>query len=237
MADPVTTNAAPAGDVAPTSVQPSGNEPGSIPAAPAAVDPVVVADPAPIVPKVDPAPAAADPNASPLGAKPAEGEPIKYDLKIPEGLTLDEKQLASFTDLGNKLKLAPEAAQELFDLHAGTIKDIATASVKAVQDANIAAFDNLIGGWKKELNSDPELSGSNADAAHEILGKVLDQYGSKEAREAFDTTGAGWNPAIVRMMVKMGKALVEGQPTIPGGPAVGKGPKSPGSVFYPTKTN
>ena len=207
----------------------------SDPAAP--VEPVAPTEP--VVPPTEPV---VEPKveASPLGEKAptdpaAPAEPIKYDFKIPEGMKLDETQLAAFNDLGNKLKLAPEAAQELFDYHAGSLKAVAEAIQKSSTDAAQAAYDNLIGGWKKELAADPELSGANADTAKEVLGKVLDQFGSKEAREAFDLTGAGWNPHIIRMMVKMGKALTEGGPTTIGNPTKGVGPKTPGSVFYPSK--
>ena len=233
MSDPATpvTDAAPAADIAPTTPTAApvvgDAKPIDAPAADVSADPAKTTEPA------------KDGDKSPLGEKSADveapAEPIKYDFKVPEGMTLDEKQIATFTELGNELKLAPEAAQKLFDYHAGALKSFAEATQKATNEAAQAAYDNLIGGWKKELSTDPELSGAKADEAKVILGKVLDQFGSKEAREAFDLTGAGWNPHIIRMMVKMGRSLTEGGPTSIGNPKIGGGPKTPGAIFYPQK--
>lgn len=220
---------APAADIAPTG--------------PASATAPAVGDVVPPVTEPKAAePVGTDPDKSPLSQEPkapeVPAEPIKYDFKLPEGVTLDPAKQASFNELGNKLKLTPESAQELFDFHSGELKSTVEAITKSVTDANTKAYTDLIGGWKTELSADPELSGANADAAHEILGKVLDTYGSKEARDAFDLTGAGWNPAIVKMMVKMGKALVEGGASPQGKPTgMREGPKTPGAVFYPPKQN
>lgn len=229
-------NAAPAAEIAPTAIVAEPAVGNVVSPEPAKVDPS---------PEVKVEPAKVDPEKSPLSQekKPEEvAAPIKYEFKIPEGLPqdlkFDEAKLTTFNEIGNKLKLAPEAAQELFDFHASEMKSVVESITKAVTDNNVKAYNDLIGGWKTELSADPELSGANADKAHEILGKVLDSYGSKEARDAFDLTGAGWNPAIVRMMVKMGKALTEGGPGPQGKPVGQKdGPKTPGSVFYPAKQN
>lgn len=173
---------------------------------------------------------------SPLGEKkvdPAASAVIKYEFKLPEGVKLDEKQLAAFGDLGNKLKLQPEAAQELFDYHYGALKSAQAAAAAAGEKA----YNDLIGEWKAGLAADPELSGTNEGPAREIIAKFMDEYGSPEARKAFDVTGAGWNPHIAKMVLKAAKALTEGGPTTVGAPLKSREAKTPGSIFYPAKSN
>ena len=209
------------------------------PTPPASPEPVAPAAPAALVATPEPV-KAADPTASPLGGKPAESAvPTEYKFKVPEGITLDENTTKSYTELATKLGLKPEAAQEVLNYYGkDVVKPLVEQVTKAVTEANTKAFTDLTASWKAELDKDPELSGTNREPAQAIIGQMLDTYGSKEAREAFDLTGAGWNPAIVRMILKMGKALAEGQPTHPGQPVNRAKATTPGERLYgPAKTN
>lgn len=217
MSDPATApiDAAPAAEVAKTSVQPDGTPGGAAP---------IVEEPKVEEPKDD--------KASPLGAK-AEVGPVKYEFKLPEGVKLDETKLGEFSTLGNELGLKPEGAQKLLDYHLTQLSAREASATAAAKDSATTAYTTLTTKWKNEISSDPELSGANADAAHEILGKALDGFFSKEAREAFDLTGAGWNPHIVKGILKMAKALTEGGPTTIGSPRSVKA-TTPGARLYPS---
>lgn len=197
---------------------------------------------APAVPVVPAAPVVAEPakpEASPLGGKPVvPAESVKYEFKAPEGVTLDEGQTKSYTELATKLGLKPDQAQEVLDYYGkDVVKPLVEQVTKAVTEANTKAFTDLTTTWKAEIDKDPDLSGANREPAQAIIGKALDTYFSKEAREAFDMTGAGWNPHIVKGILKMAQALSEGQPTNQGGPVVERKATTLGEKFYPPAAN
>ena len=60
--------------------------------------------------------------------------------------------------------------------------------------------------WRAECTNDATLGTKEAKAA---IGKFLDQHASPEARKALDDTGAGDNPAIVRMLHAAAVKLTE----------------------------
>lgn len=154
---------------------------------------------------------------------------VKYEFKAPEGVTLDEKQIADFTALAQESKLDPAVAQKLADFHFKLLQDQAQAFVTQ----NGEAWKKTTDGWKAEVASDPILGGNKVEVQSTIA-RALDEYGSKEAREAFDLTGAGEHPAVIRMIYKMAQALSEGTPVDVGRPA-GRAPQSFGERLYGPK--
>ena len=73
--------------------------------------------------------------------------------------------------------------------------------------------------WQAEVKADPEIGGTKYDqsvataAAVFVPGEsnpfVKDAVEAKGLKEALNATGAGNNPAIVRLFVKMGTLLKE----------------------------
>lgn len=154
--------------------------------------------------------------------------PITYDaLKMPEGVIVDDKALATAKEVFTKFNLPPEAAQALVDMHFGQLK----ALNEAAEVANSKLWTDTQAEWRTQLDKDPELGGDKKAATTVRLGQALDEFGSKEAREAFDLTGAGNNPHIVRFINKMAMALQEGGP-VPNGGVPGKAGASLGDRLY-----
>jgi hypothetical protein len=157
------------------------------------------------------------------GEKPPEGEEEKEDekpsleIKLPEDFEVDKDALAQFTDLAAQAGLNQEQAQSLADVGFKLLQAQAEASAKA--------WETTINEWRTTIQNDPELGGDKAAAVQTVLGRALDEYGSKEAREAFDMTGAGWHPAVVKFVYKMASALSEGTAPPVGNPA----PRTDGS--------
>lgn len=157
---------------------------------------------------------------------------VKYEFKAPEGVTLDEKQIADFTALAQEAKVDPAVAQKFLDAHFTALN----AQAKSFVEQQGEAWKKTTDGWKAEVAADPIL-GANKVEVQSTIARALDEFGSKEAREAFDLTGAGENPAVIRMIYKMAQALSEGTPTPMGKPA-GKAPQTFGERLYgPNKGN
>jgi len=155
--------------------------------------------------------------------------PEKYDFKAPEGMTLDDAEVGKFSELAKKAQLDQTIAQELVDFHFETLKKAGSDLVAAQQNQ----WNEIQNAWKAEVDKDPELGAQKTEVTTRI-GRLLDEYGSKEARDAFDTTGAGNNPAIIRLLNNIAKKVVEAGPRPNGDPLKGKGPRTLGGILYPS---
>jgi hypothetical protein len=156
----------------------------------------------------------------PEGEQKKEGEtkePVKAapivptDIKLPDGVEVDQGLMTEFTELANKNGWTKEQAQSLVDLQA---KALNASSEKGKQ-----AFADLQNQWREKVKADPEIGGTNLVKTQAAIGKFLDTFGDEEARQVMDYTGAGNHPAIVRMLRKAGLVITEGQPVsgAPGG--------------------
>lgn len=201
--------------------------------APAAVSPVdsLYTPPAdPAAPAAE-APAAEEPAPAEEPAAEEKGEESTtapaLEIKLPEGVEVAQDVLDTFTSMAAEAGLNTEQAQKIVDLHISQLE----AVTDQIQTAQVEAFNTTIEEWKQEIDKDPVLGGGNKVKVQEVLGKALDVYGSPEARAAFDATGAGFNPHIVRTFYKMAQALAEGTSVIGERPSIGK--RTGSSALYP----
>lgn len=148
------------------------------------------------------------------------------ELKLPEGVEVDPAAMTEFQEFAKTNGLSPETTQAALDMHLKMLNTTAENFAKAQK----TAWDSTIEGWKTELAKNPDFSGEKKNAALQTIGKAFDEYGSPEARQAFEVTGAGWNPAIIAMVHKMAVALSEGTAIPAGSPARGK--QTPAEIFY-----
>lgn len=162
----------------------------------------------------EPPAAEADPEPE---ADPAP-EPLTAEaLTLPEGFEADEATLSSFVETINNADLTPqERAENLLALHAQMQETTATQ----MHDAWTQTQEQ----WRTEVQSLPEIGGQNLDQTLGSIAQVVDRYGGAEAREAFDLTGAGNHPAIIKLMASIAKDLNEAPP-VSGAPPAGE-PKS-----------
>ena len=67
----------------------------------------------------------------------------------------------------------------------------------------------------------PEFQGPTRETSIATINRLVEEFapnGGKELRQAFDVTGLGNNPSLVRFLLDVSTALVEGSPTPSGGP-------------------
>lgn len=147
------------------------------------------------------------------------------DFKLPEGFEADAPLQEEFVGILNDATLSrAQLAQKLVDLQA---KAVTTASERGSKE-----FADLQTKWKDEITADAEIGGAKLDGHLANISKMLDKFGTADARAAFDATGAGNNPHIVRMLAKVA-ALVNEPGPVSGQP--GSMPKDPASILYPNQ--
>jgi len=153
------------------------------------------------------------------------------DLKVAEGFTVNDAALTDAKAIFTEAQVPPEAAQKLLDLYTTNLKT-ATEQLAAAHQEQFTALNTK---WVSETNALPEMQGEAKKQTLAILGRTMDEFGSPEAREAFNLTGAGNNPHIVKYILSLAQAVVEGGPTPQGAPPTAdprKG-KSLGQRLYP----
>lgn len=149
----------------------------------------------------------------------AAPEPVALtDIKLPEGVQLNEEAGKEFVDLLNNGELSRvELAQKLVDIQVRLQKE---ASDAISQEWN-ATWEK----WTRELNEHPEVGGDKQKGVQQEIGKLIRQYYPEQEKallEAFDLTMAGNNPHIVAFLARVAKALVREGTAEPGQAATAK---------------
>jgi hypothetical protein len=136
-----------------------------------------------------------------------------YEFKAPEGVELNTVAVDEFKAIATELKLPAEGAQKVVDLYA------------KLEQQRSEAFANQVQAWGDEVKADKEIGGDKLAENLAVAKKAVDAFGGDEIRSLLDSTGMGNHPAVVRMMVKIGKAISEDG-------FVKGAPKSPAKSFY-----
>ena len=127
--------------------------------------------------------------------------PEKYDIKVPDGMTLDEAALAEFDPIARELNLSNEQAQKLADVYSKRMADI----VQKQQES----WKQTTAQWANDVKADKEIGGQNMDASIRHAQNALNKFGTPELRAQMDATGMGNNPEVVRVFARIGKAMAE----------------------------
>lgn len=219
MSEPATTG---------TVTNPTDPTPSASAATPAADPAAVVATPATGTllggdpkPDGDPAPAAATPAADPKPTEPPkpEGAPEKYEFKAPEGKEYDPQVLESFSTAAKDANLTQEAAQKLIDSMAPALAQRQQEQVETVQK-----------GWLEASKTDKEFGGDKLAENLAFAKKSFDQFSTPELRDLMEKSHLGDHPEVIRMFIKVGKAISEDK-FVSGSPG-GRPTVDPASVLY-----
>lgn len=150
--------------------------------------------------------------------------PEEYgDFKVPEGMQLDKVMLEAFVPVFKDLGLDQEKAQKLIDAYAPLVAQ----REEEAQKAKLKEFEDMVSGWKSETIK--EL-GPKSKEALSFVAKVRDKFGDEEVVQLMQDTGIGNHPAMVRFLIKIGKAISED--TFPDSQTASK--VNPLDVLYPS---
>lgn len=176
-----------------------------------------------------------DPEAEAAPAKPEEAKPAaegaapeKYELKLPEGVTLDPERQAQFEGIAREYGLTNEKAQRLLDQHLQEIQNVSRGLYDKWNETQKM--------WKNEITNDKEIGGANFKQSKAHVARFINSLPEpmrQPFREALNFTGAGNNPAVFRALRAAGQRYAEGTP-VKGSPMTATAPKSAASVMYPT---
>jgi hypothetical protein len=189
--------------------------------------------------KKDDAAKATDP-ANEASAEAQPPAPVKYEaFKVPEGVKLDDKELAKFTDIVGSAQVKQEDAQKLVDLYVAERQ----RDVEAIRQEQRRVWDALNDTWKSELRKDQVLGGNRLETSLSMAKAVIEEYGGspEQVRELLAHTtnnGMGNYAGFVRLLHNIGQALnIFEDGIVPANPKPPKPVKGPGQRGWYNNSN
>lgn len=156
----------------------------------------------------------------------AEVVPEEYAaFELPEGMELDEALLGKANPLMKELGLNQENAQKAVSF----IAEMRQADAQAIATAH----EKQVSEWETAAKADKEFGGDKFNENAALARSAVDKLGSPELKTFLDESGLGNHPELVRMFVKVGKAIAEDDP---GGGSPAAKEKSAAEILYPNQT-
>lgn len=160
------------------------------------------------------------------GDDPADKVPEdgKYDLKMPDGVEIDEELASALGPEFAELGLTNKQAQKLVD------KYIETQQKRA--EVQVRDWHKTVNGWKEEAENDPEIGGAKWESSKSSAIRAVRALGTPELREYLEWSGGGNHPEVIRFMAKVGAMIKEDNPAGGGTEGAGK-PADPAHILFP----
>lgn len=128
--------------------------------------------------------------------------PEKYEVKMPEGMELDQGMLDTFSPIFKELGLSQEQVQKLADTYVPLIQ----SSEEKTRQKAMADYKQITDGWRAETEKD---LGANKKTELAFAGRAIQKFGGPELRELLANTGVGNHKALVSFCAKVGKTISE----------------------------
>ena len=155
----------------------------------------------------------------------AKGAPESYeDFTLPEGVSIDPEVDANLKGLAKDLNLSQEQAQKVADLGA-------TMAQKWAADLQ-AQITTASEEWAATVKADKDIGGDKLPENLGVAKAALDKFGTPELRELLQTSRLGNHPEVVRLLVKVGRAISDDASVVTGAPPTGEGGRSLADRLY-----
>lgn len=131
-------------------------------------------------------------GAAEAGPRDATGQPGAAEIRAPEGYDTNDPVFRDFAKVAQELHLDQAGAERILALH---------QKAEAARDAQLHQQQAT---WHAELEADADVMDGIESARELVRG-----YAGEDVRNLFNTTWIGDHPGIIRMLVKVARALKE----------------------------
>jgi hypothetical protein len=210
----------------------SGVTPPAAPTAEAApaqpTTPPAEAAPAEPAPAAEAKPEGEAPPADPTTPEARKPDDYTFD-NFPENFQPDEALLGKFREMAAKANLDPALAKDLSGLY--------VEALQAAETARQAIATQEQTTWRNEIMAMPEFAPGESERTTTMIARTIEEFGTPELTDFMNKSGVGNQPALVKFILNLSSALMEGEPTPPGGvtkqpQAKARQPTSLGSAIY-----
>lgn len=154
----------------------------------------------------------------------------KYELKLPDGASLDEAHVEKVISLAKAKGLTNEQAQEILNHDAELVTHQKTKFQEEMKETIEAAKTQ----WLEAVKTDKEVGGDKFNETVSAAAGVVNKFGSEELKRHLNESGLGNHPELVKFCAKIAKAI--GPDTLVKASAAPQVKKSVSEIFY-GKTN
>jgi hypothetical protein len=165
-------------------------------------------------------PAAEATTKQPDGTKTPESKPL--ELKLPEGSHLAADAVEKIAARAKELNWTPEQAQAELQRESDMVKSFVEGEKQKLAQEVTA--------WVDASKKDTEIGGEKFAQSAEIAKRVVNRFGTEAFKKALNETGLGNHPELVRVFVRIGRAMTDDQLVIASGQPTA--PRSAADVLY-----
>lgn len=143
-------------------------------------------------PAQDPSPVSPSPAVDPYG---------DFEVTLPEGYEIEPVIMDEFKQVARSLNLTREQAQNLVSLQSKLTEQTAQTQAQI--------YAQGIQKWAEVARADREIGGVEFDRNVAVARKAIQTFGSRDLIDFVNTSGVGNHPELIRMLVRVGKAMGE----------------------------
>lgn len=126
------------------------------------------------------------------------GAPEKYEIKAPEGVTIDQAAVEKFTPLAKELGLSNEAAQKLVNFQSQMVQE----QVRAQEQAYNKFLEDT-------ANETRAAYGNKLGDALVYVAKARDMFASPTLMEKLNASGLANDKDVIQLFEKLGRQISE----------------------------
>jgi len=123
---------------------------------------------------------------------------LPKDVKLPEGLAIDEARLQSARDVFHKSGLTPKQAENVMKLYMEQVSGDYTKYSEGRKTAESQALNDLKVAWGDKFNTNMDLAKA-----------VVRTFGDEEVGKFLEDSGLGNNVPLAKFLAKIGTSLQE----------------------------
>ena len=141
-------------------------------------------------------------------------EPVAYEYKWPETLTINDEQRTEFNSILDSFRADPvKGTQGLVDLHARLVNDAVQGAAKQLELRQYTTFNETRMDWRNQMAADEEIGGSAIKTSRTNALAVINRFVDEKHRPGLESmlyvTGVGDHPEFVRILNRIGKFMRE----------------------------
>ena len=160
------------------------------------------------------------------------GKPEAYDykeVKLPEGMQLNEEMTKNFNEYADKLNLSQKGANDLMAMAVELTQKTQQQTVEAIGKLQEAKIE----GYRQLLNSDKEVGGANLKESLATANVAFDAFfQDEELRTMFAEVGLNVHPKFIKALKSIGSQMKNDTIHSSGNPAAEKRARE--DILYPS---
>lgn len=148
----------------------------------------------------------------------------KYQLKMPEGVEVNQALLEQLAPEFKTLGLTHKQAQALTDKY--------IAATQAEAERRGSEWETMRKSWVETAQKDSEIGGAKWDTTVKASRDVVRRFGNEGFVEYLNASGAGDHPEMIRFMAKVAAVISEDTPATANNQGT-RQPRDTAEILYP----